>query len=204
MKKTLKLVCPVCGHQFSDEHYSSYNFQEENNDLSKILNDSWIKHKCPKCNSEISVIDMMVFHDMKKGLMIYYFPENSGTMESHELFVKKYNYPSNYTIRIVEGKYNDFKEKILLLEYGMNDVAVELYKKDIISKRSEMNDVYEAHLLFDKNSLPQGFVMYQKETKPIIEKFDENKYKSYAKKTSRFSNTMYVHYLLMLKEGEVL
>lgn len=197
MKKTLQLVCPVCGHHFSDEHYSSYNLQEENGDLSKILNDSWIKHKCPKCNSEISVIDAMVFHDMKKGLMIYYFPGNSGTTEIHESFVKKYNYPSNYTIRIVEGKYNDFKEKILLFEYGINDYAVELYKKDIILKKYKTNDIYEAHLLFDKYSIPQGFVMYQKDSKPIIERFDANEYESYVEKTTKLSSMLRVHYSLI-------
>lgn len=194
MKKTLQLICPVCSHQFSVQHYSSYNLQEEGN-LSKVLDDSWIKHECPNCKREITVIDVMVFHDMGKRLMLFYFPENSGSKENHEHFVKKYDYPSNYTIRIVEGAYNDFKEKILVLEYGMNDYAVELYKLNIISTKYKMNDIYESHLLF-KNSEPQGFVMYQKTGKPIIEKYDSNEYEACVKKMAA-TDSVRVHYSLM-------
>ncbi|MBQ7276548.1 MAG: CpXC domain-containing protein [Bacilli bacterium] len=195
MKKTLQLICPICSHRFSVQHYSSYNLQEEGN-LSKILDDSWIKHECPNCKREIIVIDAMVFHDMDKRLMLFYFPENSGSNESHDQLVRNYNYPSNYTIRIVEGRYNNFKEKILVLEYGMNDYAVEIYKLNIILSKYKMNDIYESHLLFN-NSQPQGFVMYQKNGKPIIEKFDANEYETCARKALAITDSVRVHYSLI-------
>lgn len=199
MKKTLSLTCPVCGATFSVDHFSSYNLQEEGNDLSPIKTDAWVHHECPKCKNAITVLDIMVFHDMAKKLMIFFFPENSGTLEQHQTFVDKYDYPKGYTIRIVEATYNDFKEKILIFENGLNDCAVELYKSVIVNEKLKDTSIREAHILFDKQSIPQGFAFYTDSSPSICEAFDPSTYRKYIRKSRKYQKNRLVHYSSMKK-----
>lgn len=199
MKKSLNLNCPLCGSNLIVEHFSSYNLQEEGHSIDSILNDSWIQHKCKNCNNYITVYDIMMFHDMKIKTMVFFFPKNSGSYEEHQKLIKKYKYPLNYTIRIVEDSYNNFKEKILIFENGLNDCAIEMYKSIIILEKFHNQVIQEAHVIFDGNSIPIGFAFYGDLDKPICVPFDEILYKKCLSKSKKFRKNKIVHYSLMNK-----
>lgn len=195
MKKVLNIKCPFCGANISIEHYSSYNLQEEGNSIDKILNNSWIQHICKKCKNYITFYDNMIFHDMARKLMIFFFPNKSSYEQIN--FVEEYDYPANYTIRIVEGIYNDFKEKILIFENGLDDCAIELYKAKIISEKLDSKKVREAHIIFDEKSLPMGFVFYTDLEKPLCVIYDDSKYEECLLESNKYGSNYTVHYSLM-------
>lgn len=199
MKKIININCPCCNSFLTVEHFSSYNFQEEGNSLSAILNDSWIMHKCKQCNNYVTVHDIMVFHDMEKKILIFYFPNTNCTYYEQKKIIKQYKYPKDYTIRIVNGLYNDFKEKILIFEYGLNDKAIEFYKAQIILEKINSSNLREAHLIFDEDSLPLGFAFYLNNDNPIYIPFDNEKYEMYVLETKNDKHNELVHYSLIIK-----
>lgn len=174
----IKIVinCPCCGEKMEVDKYRTYNFQLENENLQPILDDSWMEQECRYCHQIFNISRIAIFHDMKKKAMYFYFPEGSGDKKDHITFIKQLDIPVDYTLRIIEHSYASLKEKILILEHGLDDVACEIYKKSIRKKFIALGSNPKDIRLVFKEGAAQAFAIFGIEEKPIIELFDDNEY----------------------------
>lgn len=122
------IECPEC-HKTSDvEFWDSVNVDLNPELREKIFNDEIFRFTCPKCGTIRYIKNGMIYHNMKEKFMLFFdFDkpfETSGEIEIPALFNDK---GKEYTFRAVYGL-ERFKEKILILENGLNDIAVEHMK----------------------------------------------------------------------------
>ncbi len=185
-KKTTKTVlCPSCQKPINIDVFSSYNFQEENCDIDPLLSDEWISHKCPNCGNTFIFLDVTIFHDMEKKFIVFFFPKGDFPIEDSINVVNKAGIPSDYTIRIVKDSYASFKEKILVLESGLNDLACEIYKWQIVEDYN-LNPNCELRIVIKEDLVPKGVVVLSGAQKPLAVPFDMNLYKKSLSEISHY------------------
>lgn len=169
--------CPLCGKEMEVDKYKTYNFQLENENLQPILDNSWMEQECLYCHQMFNISRIAIFHDMKKKTMYFYFPEGSGDKKEHVTFVEQLDIPVDYTLRIIENSYAAMKEKILILEYGLNDIACEIYKNNIRKKLLDLGSNPKDIRVVFKDGAAQAIAIFGIEEKPIIELFNDNEYR---------------------------
>ncbi len=188
-KKRLTVICPQCNNSFSVEHFSSYNVQVEGHGIEPILDDSWVLHECPVCHTIIPVLDTIVFHDMEKELLLFFFPTEAEIPDERLEFINNLKVPNDYTVRMVEKDYAVFKEKIMILESGLSDLGCELYKLKA-KKQLSITDPCVCRIVFGDCLTPKGIVFFLEGQKPKATIFDDNAYQDALSE---------INYLLPLK-----
>lgn len=187
-EKNIAVMCPSCVKEYKTNVLDFFNLQSEGGDLSPILTDSLVKRTCAHCGFTGLLNSPLVFFDMEKKFALFFFP---GMQKSEKAVVEQINNTmkqkpmENYLFRIVKGNYNDFKEKILQLESGLDDRICEAYKYTL----KKINEgISEIHIDFE-NLTPLGFVAllsdgrewstgFHPEFYQLIEKFYDNKFNS--------------------------
>ena len=121
-------ICPKCQHEGEFRMYETVNVTLDKSLRDRVFSDDLFKWTCPECGETFTIVYQFLYHDMDHGFMIHFSPsdcERINEME-HELLSKypgmrrsKYR-TTNALIRL--------KEKILIFEAGLDDVAVELAK----------------------------------------------------------------------------
>ncbi len=156
-EKNIAVVCPSCLKEYKTNVPDFFNLQSEGGDLSPILTDSLVKRTCPHCGFTGLLTLPLLFLDMEKKLVLSFFPGGRGlekTVVEQINNTMKQKTMDNYLFRIVKGNYNDFKEKILQIESGLDDRICEVYKYTL-KKNNE--GIREIHIDFE-NLTPLGFV----------------------------------------------
>ena len=132
--------CPKCGKSFDITLTESVNTSLNPENTDKVLSGEIFRHTCPNCETSVFVDSPLLYHQMNDGIMIQYAPGYDNMAEIVEAFdnVRKNltsEIPSDlsYTYRIV-STLNELKEKICILDRGMDDRAVELMKVVIYGK----------------------------------------------------------------------
>jgi len=105
--KDFELTCPICENEFCSPIYLSINITLNPELLEKIYDRTINVVNCPKCKSEIHVNVLILFHDMKKKLLIWvkpeYFESFRGYLEHHGYF-KNINSHKKQTQQVVNKK----------------------------------------------------------------------------------------------------
>lgn len=122
------IECPVC-HKTSDaQFWDSVNVDLNPELREKIFNNEIFRFSCPECGASCYIKTGMIYHDMTHKFMLFFdFDrpfETSGDIDIPELFK---GMEKDYSFRAVYGL-DEFKEKILILENGLHDIAVEHMK----------------------------------------------------------------------------
>jgi len=126
------ITCPKCGYDGEFECWPSVNVDLNPELRKKIFNDEIFLWTCPKCGVKVFIPFGTIYHDMIHHFMIFFsynMPDNGGKNEPF-LIPGEFGL-KDYTYRIVYGLLN-FKEKILIMENELNDIAVEKLKYTII------------------------------------------------------------------------
>ena len=176
-KSTFSIQCPHCKQQIIIERYLSYNYQIEGCDLQQILDDSWVMHRCPKCGKSFSFLGDLVFHDMARKSMFFFFPKGSALNEAQIKALMSSMIPSDYAVRIIKDSYAAFKEKILILESGLDDCACEVYKYQI-KQNCGIKLECESRIVFGEDLEPKGVVFFIDKQKPVAFAFNLDDYNS--------------------------
>ncbi|MBR5155480.1 MAG: CpXC domain-containing protein [Clostridia bacterium] len=114
---TMPINCPACCTEQVFKICPSIDVQK-NPDLKEgIFNRDIFRFICPECGEEILVAYNCTYIDRDNNFMVALVTD--GDTASVET--------SNYTLRIVRS-INEFVEKIALMEDGIDDRIVELYK----------------------------------------------------------------------------
>jgi len=115
------VTCPHCKEKLR------FRFKDELNkdDIADIIDRSFFKHTCKYCNKEF-VIDHPVTLT-GDNFIIYYTPTKDESVKDE----------SNKEIKRVCDTFDDFKEKLLILNDGLNDLVIEFVKCYIHDKLAE-------------------------------------------------------------------
>ncbi len=128
--KIEKVECPHCHQEGAMRIWTSVNVDLNPELKERIFSSELFTYRCPHCGKESRVREKMIYHDMKNKFLILFdffkpddFDYSPPDIHLPPSFINK----EGYTLRIVFGL-NRLKEKILILEQALNDVAIERQK----------------------------------------------------------------------------
>lgn len=124
-----EIECPHCHHKGEFDLWESVNVDLDPELREQVLNSRLFVWTCPKCESHVILPYDTLYHDMKHRFMLFFsyeFNEEEADKYAPMKMPKEF-FMDGYTHRIVYGL-KRLKEKILILEEGLNDVAVERMK----------------------------------------------------------------------------
>lgn len=113
--------CPHCGEQSERRVLTNINVDREPELRDAVQDLSCFRWFCPNCGASSLVVDPCLYHDMSNQFLVWLAPE--GKPQEVSGFAPL----AGYTLRYVDDL-NAFREKINILERGLDDRAVELMK----------------------------------------------------------------------------
>ncbi len=119
-QNTIKVNCPACFEDSSFGIYSSVDANLNPELKEDIFSRELFKFSCPHCGEEILVAYNCTYTDPEKKYIVALLSEDERDAES---VVRV----QGHTLRIAHS-INEFVEKIALLEDGVDDKVIELYK----------------------------------------------------------------------------
>ena len=131
--------CPHCGQKSARTVLTNLNVDKNPEFRAAVQDLSCFRWVCPNCGVSSLVIDPCLYHDMSNQFMVWLSPE--GRPQE----VGGFDPLAGYTLRYVDDL-NAFREKINVLERGLDDRAIELMKLLLLFQLHRDLDVVE--LLF--------------------------------------------------------
>ncbi len=131
--------CPHCGEKSARKVLTNLNVDKTPEIRAAVQDLSCFRWVCPNCGVSSLVVDPCLYHDMSNQFMVWLFPD--GRPQE----VGGFDPLAGYTLRYVDDL-NAFREKINVLERGLDDRAVELMKLLLLFQLHRDLDVVE--LLF--------------------------------------------------------
>lgn len=135
------VACPVCGSTKKLTIISAVNAQENPELKEKILKENFFDFECESCKNRSVLMYPLIYHDPKKGYMIGLYRSGSkGSKVEAPASIK------NLTKRRVKDL-TELKEKILIFDNSLDDVAVEMVKNAVLEifKKSYGSDNVKAY-----------------------------------------------------------
>lgn len=137
------IICPQCGESQKYRLYTSINPQSHPELKQSILDETLFDWRCRRCNYFAAMAYPFVYMDNQAGYVVCVAPGGTGNaIEPTEPL-------QGYVKRRVKNL-AELKEKILIFDSGLDDVAVELMKNALctIIKRNYQNA--RLHAYFSK------------------------------------------------------
>ena len=122
---TEEISCPQCGAVVKTELWPGVDASRDPELRARVLEENIFDWCCPECGYSARFLYPFLYHDPKRGFMIYLSPNGAGC-EGVDVEVE-FPQLAGVTKRMVTTP-EALKEKILIFEAGLNDVAVELVK----------------------------------------------------------------------------
>lgn len=118
----VNICCPACVETGQFKRYRKIDINKNPELREKIFSRDIFIFKCPECGEEILVSYNTIYFDEENKYIICLVPEGEDVGDDYG----KYRL-EGYTLRIVRS-INNFIEKIAMLEDGVDDRVIELYK----------------------------------------------------------------------------
>lgn len=119
--------CSRCAHEHEITIYKSINTAEDADMEARVLNGSLFMWTCPDCGCKNLVSYECLYHDPAKKRMLWLLPSEKSDTAEMEAIARHAQLLGAYTLRICPDL-GSLIEKILILNAGLNDVAVEICK----------------------------------------------------------------------------
>ena len=151
------LTCPECGSREEITIWETINVSLDPSLRNKVLSKELFVHKCSKCGTGIFIASGILYHDMENKFMLNYneLPPSEIDYEGIEM-PSEFCLNDVYTYRCVYG-FNNFREKILILENGLNDIVIERIKYIIKHVQSNNYNNCEIYFLTVDNSDTENY-----------------------------------------------
>lgn len=157
-----KIICPSCKTESDFLLWDSINTCLDPEMKEKVRNGEVFKWKCPTCGNEAMVEYATLYHQMEDRVMIYYVPGEGDKTETIELMKGRrknkdgeyvemdMKFDEGYIKRVVDTK-NQFREKLSILDAGLDDRIIELMKIFMLAQLEDKNkELGIEEVLFDK------------------------------------------------------
>lgn len=118
---TETVTCPHCEKECQREALTNINIDKNPEMREKVQKLDCFRWTCPNCGITSLLVDPCLYHDMTNQFMVWLSPE--GKPQD----VPRFDPLAGYTLRWVTDL-NGFREKINILERGLDDRAVEVMK----------------------------------------------------------------------------
>ena len=123
------LRCPFCNTEEQHNLYPVVDLVENPSLKLGLLTDALFSVRCKKCNNLFSVMHEMLVMDKEASFAILLAPESELT----EIKEPSEEIGQFTTLRLVNSS-DELKEKILLLDAGLDDKTIELCKMYLLMK----------------------------------------------------------------------
>ena len=160
-----KIECIHCKVKGMFDIWDSMNVNLDPELREKVFNDEVFLYTCPKCDHQTVVPYGTLYHDVKHRFLLFFDFFKPDDFNYKPIDVSNEPRVKNYTFRHVTGIWR-LKEKIVILEKGLNDVAIErmkyMIKHELHPEMAEKSfEIYfgEIHLS-DKDVSEQGFISF--------------------------------------------
>ena len=129
MRREEDFECPICHTHGKFQFWDSVNATLDPEARDRIFSDELFSYQCPSCGKNFLMAYGFLYHDMEHKFMLFFDFQRPDDFEYKEEKVTPdlFGFEGQYLFRRVYGL-NELKEKILILEHGLNDVAVERMK----------------------------------------------------------------------------
>lgn len=143
-----EIICPKCQEKGEFDLWESMNVDLDPDLREKVFSDKAFLYVCPQCGQHIVVPYGTLYHDMKHKFMLFFDFFKPEDFDYSPLEIPNEFGLEGYTYRVVCGL-SQLKEKILILEKGLDDLVIE-HMKYMIS-HVIMPEIAEKgyHLFFD-------------------------------------------------------
>lgn len=129
--ETIRIKCGYCGTEYDHE---THHFVEKDSDkhlAEEIINDDFFYAVCPNCCRMTSVDHPAIYVDLGKRVMFAYFDSDVELAMAQNMIEQWINElcvtEAEFTVRVVSMQ-NELREKVILLENGLDDRVVEILK----------------------------------------------------------------------------
>lgn len=158
-----EVACPNC-NEISNAHlYISINATNDPQFREDLLSEELLKFKCENCGHEGRFTYPILYNDMQRRFMIYLIPQIDRFQLEDRALEEDYRNLKGITKRIVPD-FNSFKEKIFILESGLDDMAVELTKlaiSETVAKKHNLKRIEEGYLsMYNRENNTMGFTFF--------------------------------------------
>lgn len=176
-----KIACPKCGGENNLRIYNSVNVVENPKLRENILNGRMFNFFCDLCGHPFMISYPVLYSDIKKEFMVYYYPETTKNQIGERFFDIEAQDKYAPIRKRLTSTYNEFREKIVVMESGLNDMAVEVTKAVLAEAAakntdSEVNEGYFS--LYDKEQKIIGYTFFVgEENKKIVRSVDMEIYR---------------------------
>ena len=126
VKQTLAR-CSRCAHEHEITIYKSINTAEDADMEARVLNGSLFMWTCPDCGCKNLVSYECLYHDPARKRMLWLLPRDKEDTAEMDAIARHARSLGGYTLRICPDL-GSLIEKILILNAGLDDVAVEICK----------------------------------------------------------------------------
>ena len=154
-----KITCPNCKTESEFVLWDSINTQLDPEMKEKVRTGEVFAFECPNCKQQLNVDYATLYHQMEDYVMIYYAPGDPAgavevmkkltTLEGDENKDSGLKLPDDYVKRVVATQ-NELREKLNILDEGLDDHVIELMKLFMMSNlQSDDPDMKIEEFLFD-------------------------------------------------------
>lgn len=119
--------CSRCGREHEIPVYKSINTAEDPGLEARVLDGSVFMWTCPDCGCRNLVSYECLYHDPVKHRMLWLLPQGRVRQEEMDAIARHAVSLGNYTLRLCSNL-GELIEKILILNAGLDDVAIEICK----------------------------------------------------------------------------
>lgn len=124
----LKTVeCPHCFGSNKIVFYSSVSPSSDESLRNSLLNDNLFKYSCVHCGYEARLSYPVLYNDVNRRFMVYLIPGCDKRIVTDRVIEHDRSRIAPIKKRIV-ADYNSLKEKIIIFESNLDDMAIELTK----------------------------------------------------------------------------
>ena len=135
----MTIICPHCQAETDHKVLDHINIDRNPELRAKVQDLSCFRVQCPNCGETVLAVHPCLYHDMANQFMVWLWPEEGQAPRA------QFDPLAGYTLRRVDSL-NAFREKINVLECGLDDRAVEMMKLLLFAQLNRDLDVVE--LLF--------------------------------------------------------
>ncbi len=165
------VTCPHCGSFAAAKMWTVANVSQNPELRDKIMDESLFDWRCPHCHGQAQLVSRCLYHDQNHRFMVFLIPGFSLPVLDDGGLEQEFPEVAPVIKRVVPDL-NHMKEKILILEAGASDLAVELSKlavAGLVEKKYGKPVVSAFFCKLDQASNQLGLSFYLAgETDPVL------------------------------------